>query len=218
MNRRLSLATLMGVVLLISFGLAALSHASAEWVAAVRIVTAVSMLAALLGVIYRTGPARAGWAGFALLGWGAFVLSFDERPDSAIGLGGLARPLVRSVPPRWLRARGVGDVVEVLRWRDGERPSPRNLMPSPPFNGTIRAIAGSRYQLNFGGPSGKEWLIWFEADQLKADDGPDLEKIIGSLLVLVIASVGSILGPLLVSTRGRSGSRPTAGAPMSLLE
>jgi hypothetical protein len=217
MNRRLSLAKLMGVVLLLGFGLAALSHASAAWVAAVRIATAVSMLAALLGVIYRPDASRAGWAGFALLGWGAFALSFDERPDSAMGLGGLARPLVRSLPPRWVRASGVGDVVEVLRWPEGSFPS-RNLLPNPPFTGTIRALGGGRYQLNFGGASGKQHLMWFEANQLKVDDAPELEKIVGSLLVLVIASVGSILGPLLFSARGRSESRPTAGASTPSLE
>src|SRR4051812_15239413 len=105
MNRRVSLTALMGAVLLLGFALAALSHASPAWVAVMRIATAVALLTAPLAAIYRCGPARAGCAGFAVLGWGAVVLIADAQSGSPVGLGGLARPLVRSLPRAWIGAK-----------------------------------------------------------------------------------------------------------------
>jgi hypothetical protein len=65
-------------------------------------------------------------------------------------------------------------------------------------------VSGDRYQIQFGGESGDHWLLGFDSYQLNLDRAIDLEQVVSSLLVLLFAASGSILGRLLFYTRGES--------------
>jgi hypothetical protein len=59
---------------LIGIGAASLLNASRLWASVIPLLTLLMLLAAILGVTYRTGEKRASWWGFMVFGWG-YVLS-----------------------------------------------------------------------------------------------------------------------------------------------
>lgn len=67
---RISIAGLMGVVLVIALGLAALRHPSPIRAGVAFLVTRGALTLAVVGAICRVGKERAWWLGFALFGWG----------------------------------------------------------------------------------------------------------------------------------------------------
>ena len=69
-----SLAGLMIFTVLIGIGAASLLNASRLWASVIPMLIWLMLLAAILGVTYRTGEHRASWAGFMVFGWG-YVLS-----------------------------------------------------------------------------------------------------------------------------------------------
>jgi hypothetical protein len=72
---RVTLAGLMGVVIVLGVGLAALKNASEEWAGAVRLMTLGMLATSILGAGYSRGARRAWWLGFALVGWGYEALA-----------------------------------------------------------------------------------------------------------------------------------------------
>jgi hypothetical protein len=66
---RFSIAGLLGVILFVAVGLAALRSASAQWDGAVFGVTLLILTTSILVAIYRDQARRAFWIGFALFGW-----------------------------------------------------------------------------------------------------------------------------------------------------
>jgi hypothetical protein len=84
---RLTIAQLMILILFVGFGFAALRNANELWASATQTLAISSILAALLFAFARTGKARMTWAGFAVFGWGYFLI--DLLPDRSFGsLGG----------------------------------------------------------------------------------------------------------------------------------
>ena len=80
---RVSIAMLLVYVALIAVGLAALRVSSRLW-ANVGFSLAVTLLvAAVAGLIYRRGPRRAFWVGFALFGWPYLLMAFGPSPFNA---------------------------------------------------------------------------------------------------------------------------------------
>ncbi len=73
---RFSIAALMGIVVVCAVGIAALRYASELWENILFTLTLGLLAFALLGAIYRRGPRRAFWVGFALIGWGYLLLGF----------------------------------------------------------------------------------------------------------------------------------------------
>lgn len=71
----ISIAGLMGVVLCCGIGVAALRTPSPLWRGAVFTVTLLGLGVSLLGIVYRSGTRRAFWAGFAMFGWGYWVIA-----------------------------------------------------------------------------------------------------------------------------------------------
>ena len=71
---RISIAGLLGFVVVVAFGLAALVGATNGWVGATFTLTTGLLFASLLGVILR-GWRGGGWLGFAVFGWGYFLLA-----------------------------------------------------------------------------------------------------------------------------------------------
>ena len=73
---RFRIGSLMGIVLVLAIGFAALKNASATWASAIFLLTCGVLGLAVIGAICRRGADRAGWLGFALFGWGYMALAF----------------------------------------------------------------------------------------------------------------------------------------------
>jgi hypothetical protein len=84
---RFPIAGLMGAVLVVAIGLAALRNASETWAGVTFLLTCGVLGLAVVGVVCRNGQDRAWWLGFALFGWGYLVLAFRstlELPTMAL--------------------------------------------------------------------------------------------------------------------------------------
>ncbi len=73
---RFSIAGLMGVVLIVAIGLAALRTASNTWAGVIFLATCSVLALSIVGVICRRESERAWWLGFAIFGWGYMALAF----------------------------------------------------------------------------------------------------------------------------------------------
>src|SRR5262249_15368813 len=96
---------LMGLVVVLGAGLAALKNASELWAWAVRLFTLGLLATAILGVLYRRGTRRAWWVGFALFGWGYEAMECvpwlpPATPSSRV----LLEELYARLSPRQVRA------------------------------------------------------------------------------------------------------------------
>ena len=81
---RFSIAGLMGVVLLVATGLAALRSASETWASVLFLATFVAFCIALVGAFGDAGARRGAWLGFAVFGWvyvGAAFEPYDFAPN-----------------------------------------------------------------------------------------------------------------------------------------
>ena len=106
MRFRMSIAALMTVVLVLAVGFAALRSGSEGWSLVVFNLTLLLLFAAIPGAIYRRDRDRAGWVGFALFGWGYWILSFgpgfrtEIRPQLATTpLLDYLYPQIAPIPP-----------------------------------------------------------------------------------------------------------------------
>jgi len=73
---RFSIAGLMGAVLIVAVGLAALRSASDTWAGVIFLSTCGVLALAVVGILCRREAERAWWLGFALFGWGYMALAF----------------------------------------------------------------------------------------------------------------------------------------------
>jgi hypothetical protein len=80
---RFSIANLLAAVAVVGGSLAALNSSSSVKAGVLVIATLGVLLAAVLGVVYRRGEARAAWLGAAIFGWGYFAVVFSPAlPDA----------------------------------------------------------------------------------------------------------------------------------------
>lgn len=77
---RASLAGLMGVVVAVALGLAALRNPTTGWFGITSLVTGGVLMLAVVGAVCRRGASRAWWFGFALFGWGYLAVTFGISP------------------------------------------------------------------------------------------------------------------------------------------
>jgi hypothetical protein len=73
---RFAISGLMGTVLVVSLGLAALHSANEAWAGVMLLLTHGILALALVGTIYRRGAIRAWWLGFLMFGWSYLHLSY----------------------------------------------------------------------------------------------------------------------------------------------
>jgi hypothetical protein len=81
---RFSIAGLMGLVVVVAVGVAALRFASETWAGILLMLTLGVLGAALLAFHERNGARRAWWRGFALFGWGYIALAMGPWASDAI--------------------------------------------------------------------------------------------------------------------------------------
>src|SRR5262249_39466286 len=90
---RFSIASLLGLVLFLAVGLAALREATDLWDSAVFTTTVALLLVSVLLAVHRIGRGRAFWLGFAVFGWLYVGLSLvpqiEPRPLTTKGLAWL---------------------------------------------------------------------------------------------------------------------------------
>jgi hypothetical protein len=80
---RFSLAGLMGFVLFVALGLAALRCATPVWVATTFVLTRLTLGLAVLNAAYSHGVRRAWWLGFSLLGW-TWLIAIATREELTV--------------------------------------------------------------------------------------------------------------------------------------
>jgi hypothetical protein len=81
---RFTIAGLMGLVVVVAVGVAALRFASEMWAGILLMLTLGVLGAAVLAFHERTGARRAWWRGFALFGWGYLTLVMGPWAAEAI--------------------------------------------------------------------------------------------------------------------------------------
>ncbi len=72
---RISMARMMGIVLLAAIGFAALRSSSEAWAGVMLLLTCGALMLAMIGALCRGPDERAGWLGFALFGGGYLALA-----------------------------------------------------------------------------------------------------------------------------------------------
>jgi hypothetical protein len=96
---RLSIAGLMGVILIVALGLVGLKEGTEFWAGATFLLTALLLLGSILNAIHGRGAIRAGWVGFALFGWAYAIFVFGNWS------GGQNQTLAPPPPTKWLLDR-----------------------------------------------------------------------------------------------------------------
>src|SRR5690349_6089113 len=81
---RFPLARLSAVVLVTAIAFAAARSPDEYWANGAFSFALLVLGIAALGAIFRKGPARAYWGGFALLGWGYILVAFGPWCDGKI--------------------------------------------------------------------------------------------------------------------------------------
>lgn len=79
---RVSIAGLMGLVVLVSIAFAALRNPTTLWASIIFTLTVGLLSAAIVGAILGRGSPRATWIGFAVFGWVYMAFSFGPVPNS----------------------------------------------------------------------------------------------------------------------------------------
>jgi hypothetical protein len=93
---RLTIAQMMGSVLLVGFGFAALRNADRFWASAAFGLAVISVSAALVGAYARKGSARMSWAGFATTG-GACLATWLSSAQTVGSLSGPPQTLLQPI-------------------------------------------------------------------------------------------------------------------------
>lgn len=73
---RFSIASVMGGIVFIAVSVTALKDPSIFWNSLFFTVTGGTLVLSILCTAFQRGPRRAYWVGFAVLGWGHFLLAF----------------------------------------------------------------------------------------------------------------------------------------------
>lgn len=85
--RRFTILGLMGLVLALAVGLAALRGANDYWAGGLQLAALFLLGTAVLGAIYERGPRRAGWLGFLVFGGAYLAVATAPWPSEGVGSG-----------------------------------------------------------------------------------------------------------------------------------
>jgi hypothetical protein len=92
---RFTLAQLMGIVLYLGFGFAALRNADEFWASATYTLATILIAVALVGAFARSGRARTPRVGFAVFGWTyLLIVHLPDWSIGGLGFGPIQKPLL----------------------------------------------------------------------------------------------------------------------------
>jgi hypothetical protein len=178
---RFSIASLLGIVLFVAIGAAALREATDGWDSGLFAITILVLLVGVLLAAWRPADRRPFWVGFTLFGLVYLVASLIPTVEARLPTTKGLAYLDSKVPGRSL------DAAVRLAWKvdsSGTKFTVRNLAVSPEHRGgTVRL-----WKLAVGGPNGTT---------------VNFLQIGHSLLALVMAFAGGHLARL-IATRERS--------------
>jgi len=195
---RVSIAGLLAGIALFGVGFAALLHPAPLWRNGLFSITMATLTIAVLAAIYRRGPRRAFWVGFATCGWVYFLAIWGPAPVSNIGVHLVTRAILDIVYPFTLPAAG-GQAAS----------SPIDPVDSPPRLARTRAGGSIIFAGAFGGggppaPAQTAWQVWTTPDRSMRNSiqgsPQDFSQIGESLFCLVIATAGGVLTRFLHQT------------------
>jgi hypothetical protein len=198
---RFTIAGLMGLVVVVAVGVAALRFASELWASILLMLTLGVLGAAVLAFHDRTRARRAWWRGFALFGWGYLVLAMGPWAAEAIAPH---LPTTQGLDALYARMHPEGEAQPQMMRRSMRRrqviQQQMALVYSTPMTSTATASV----------PTGPAPLtnppppvrLWFVA----ASATPEFFRRVGHCLwALLVACVGGVVG----RTLHASGERAT---------
>jgi hypothetical protein len=104
---RFNIASLLGVILILGVGFAALREASDLWESGIFTLTLAALLISILLAVHRAGKRRAFWLGFAVFGWFYLGLSLVPSIESRLITTKTLTFLDSKVPVRSFQVRGI---------------------------------------------------------------------------------------------------------------
>jgi hypothetical protein len=177
---RFSLATLVGVVILLGIGLAALRSASDVWAAGVFTGTLLFLFVSVLGVTFTRGRRRVFWGGFAIFGWGYSILALGPQFADLIGPHLLTSKMLMAlqevIPQFRIRA---GDKV-LVKWGNSW------------YRSTVLSVQNGMYQIHYDGYSSASDEV-VPSNRIKVGEPVHFLRIGHSMFGLVFGLLGSAL-------------------------
>lgn len=176
---RVSVAGLMGIVVLAAVGFAALRNPTIVWASGLFTLTVVILCSAVLGAIAVRGPARLTWAGVAVFGWVYLGIAFGIGSE-----GNGATP-----PPFLIQA--LGDYMrdsQSATWmaQINSRPLGERFLEAPMITG------------NLGGGGTKPVTVtminWI-----------NLRRVVHTLGTMSFALLGALVGHIFAARNGEAG-------------
>ena len=217
MKPRISIAMILGAMVPIAVGFAALANPTAFWEGAIFLLTMVVMFAAVLGVCYRRKVERAFWVGFSLFGWGLFVVASDLNLSIQLTSNmrfsfGTAGEQDQMIVPAFVRnlvdtlqlnrntvPKSIGEKVQV-QWGSGASYYPC----------TVSEIKDGQYKIRYDNDPQGRWDEWVGMNRIKSDGLTRCYRIAEMLFLLLFAAAGGMISVYICNT-GRS-SEPVAEA------
>ena len=119
---RFNIASLLGVILVLGVGFAAVRESSDLWESGIFTLAIATLLISILMAVHRTESRRAFWIGFALFGWIRMVLSLVPSIESRLMTTKALAYLESKMPggqattyTMWLLANGSGSPVNQVQ-------------------------------------------------------------------------------------------------------
>jgi hypothetical protein len=201
MRPRILIAMLLGAMVPIALGLTALANPTAFWEGTTFALAILLMFTAILGVCYRREASRAFWVGFALFGWGFFLLSSDmsfsvrsggsfqfsygtasEQDDKPVTA--LIRNLVDTLQlNRGTFPKSVGEKIQV-QWGAGAYYYPC----------TVSEIKDNQYKIRYESDPQGIYDEWVGISRIKSDGLVRCYRIAHMLFMLLFALAGGVIG------------------------
>jgi hypothetical protein len=204
---RFTIAGLMGLVVVVAVGVAALRFASETWAGVLLLLTLGTLGASVLAFQEWTGARRAWWRGFALFGWGYVALAMGPWASEAIAPH---LPTTLGLDALYARMHPEGEAQPQMMQRSMRRQQviqqQMSLGYSTPMTSTATALEPTGPAPLTSPPP--TLLFRFVA----ANATPEFLRRVGHCLwALLVACVGGVVGRVLHAHGERTGSVPTLG-------
>ncbi len=189
-----TIGLLMRVTAVFAVGMAALFNSSAAWATIMTLSMTILLLLAGIAVVYRTGRCRAGWIGFLIFGWGYILLSVlqEHSQEAPIDFPSLNRHILAQMHLKRNLKPIPGSYADIM---DDESDSPYYVSVK-----VLEMVQLGHYKVQFS-----DGRVKTVNPTLFRQDNKKFYLPVGrSLLNLLFALIGSLVGILVYETRPRS--------------